>query len=222
MYVTKEKQNIYLDSWNYNAVLTLAALREKITAAGGRVKPVTAVTIHNYSYDDEIHENAARIERLKSCATLNPENAAKRAAVVKALEAKNAELEKQKPAPVVLPCASWITFELSGNACTISLDSNPFFPFYFSKTPINAAGEYSCDAGLEEMSKNDFPEEMLSRDFTQDQREAVAAALLDWIKAAPVSKIIWTVRRQRVPNRYNNSYHYEMIYDKERRAKIDF
>ena len=36
------------------------------------------------------------------------------------------------------------------------------------------------------------------------------------------SPIIRNSRRQRVPNTYNNGYHYETIYNKEKFVDIDF
>lgn len=219
-YIHKEGENIYLSAWEYNAALIFARVREIITENGGRVKPVKAATIHAGSYYDAIRENNMKIERLEQAT--GEKNAEKRAAVIAALKKENAQLENEKPAPVVAPCAAYISAIIGGEYISMQFDSNPFFPFYYIKTPVTG-GTYSGDACLEDLPHELFDlDNMWHRGATAAQREQAAQNIYAWIISAPRSVVRRDSHRRRVSNTYNNGYHYETIFEKERRSAIDF
>lgn len=52
--------------------------------------------------------------------------------------------------------------------------------------------------------------------------ESAAGAILSLLLAAPLSTIRHNTKRTRIPNTYDDGYHFETIPVKERRLKIDF
>lgn len=52
--------------------------------------------------------------------------------------------------------------------------------------------------------------------------ESAAGAILSLLLAAPLSAIRHDTKRTRIPNTYDDGYHFENIPVKERRLKIDF
>jgi hypothetical protein len=108
----------------------------------------------------------------------------------------------------------------------IQLDDNPFFPFYYQKTPIAEDNTRSNDACLDEIDKSwlwdcFFTTSDQKQDITADRKEA-ANIIFNKLLSASNSVIRRDSRRTRVPNTYNSGYHYETVYAKERREKIDF
>ena len=63
MYVAKDNQRLYLDSWSYNAALVLTELAKIVWNNGGRVKPVNKALITNRSLSEIIdkYQNSAII-----------------------------------------------------------------------------------------------------------------------------------------------------------------
>lgn len=57
---------------------------------------------------------------------------------------------------------------------------------------------------------------------TQRRIESAAGAILSLLLAAPLSTIRHDTKRTRIPNTYDDGYHFETIPVKERRLKIDF
>ena len=106
---------------------------------------------------------------------------------------------------------------MNGFYYSFSLDDNPFFPFYYMKTPIEN-GAYSGDACMEESSKSWLTDPLIGFGCPDSEIESAAGAIL----AAPLSTIRHDTKRTRIPNTYDDGYHFENIPVKERRIKIDF
>lgn len=112
---------------------------------------------------------------------------------------------------------------MNGVYYSYSLNDNPFFPFYYIKTPIDPKSEtYSGDACMEESSKSWFTDPLIGFGCPDSEIESAAGAILSLLLAAPLSTIRHDTKRTRIPNTYDDGYHFENIPIKERRIKIDF
>ena len=79
-----------------------------------------------------------------------------------------------------------------------------------------------CKPAGEEDKKEWFYDCFLSWGCSESDIKEGANLIFNMLCNAPFSEIRRFSRRQRVPNTYNNGYHYETVYAPERRAKIDF
>lgn len=112
---------------------------------------------------------------------------------------------------------------MNGVYYSYSLNDNPFFPFHYLKTPIDPKSEtYSGDACVEESSKSWFTDPLIGFGCPDSEIESAAGAILSLLLAAPLSTIRHDTKRTRIPNAYDDGYHFENIPVKERRLKIDF
>ena len=72
------------------------------------------------------------------------------------------------------------------------------------------------------MDKSWTQDEMFGLECPEEVINSAAEALFDMlIKAEPSVKRLETTKR-RVPNMYNDGYHYETVYEKETFRDIDF
>lgn len=222
----KENETLYLTTWEYNAALILAELEKIIINNGGRVKPNTPGFIVNRSLTRLEHETREKIaavsENIESGKAKNPDIAKN---YLKNLESDLAEVKKINNDPVKVDALSYIRFIYGAHMYYIQFDHNPFFEFYYSKTPIDGAGTYSRDACSEELSKDwlwDCFFATIKKPATAEDRREAAELIFNELTTAKCSFIRIDGHKTRVPNTYNSGYHYEFIRDKERRAAVDF
>lgn len=123
--------------------------------------------------------------------------------------------------PITVTHTSYISFILDDTYYYYQVDDNPFFEFYYNKTPITN-GKYSKDAGLEADKKEWLFDCFFKSNCGQPDIIEAANLIFNMLCNAPMSKIIRDGRKQRVPNTYNNGYHMETIYKPERIANIEF
>lgn len=228
MFFMREGEKLYLRNWEYNTALMLDELEKIVVNMGGTVKTQTSGYIVNATIYDKIedarHNKAvftSHIDLFKNKPELRE----------KAIAAANkyADLEKELQAvadrqeAVKVNHLSYITFYLDGFVYYFQTDSNPLFPFYFSKAKLDKNGTYSRDAGLEESKKEWLWDSFFNADRLcwDDLREAAYILFNELVGAAP-SKIIRDGRKQRVANTYDGGWHYETVYAPERREKLDF
>lgn len=219
MIVTKENQRLYPATWEYNAARITTELARIVENHGGRVKYGNAAIISNRSISGALMEKEQRATQLKA---LNAENEKEiRTAAIKALEKEIEELKQIDNTPRRVTHTSYISFVLDNNYYYFSVDSNPFFPFHYIKTPVNN-NKYSQDACCEEDKKEWFFDCFFSWKCSDADIKEGANLIFNMLCNAPFSEIMRDNRRQRVHNLYNNGYHYETIYAPERFAEIDF
>ena len=200
MIITRENERLYLTSWNYNAALVLSELAKIVINNGGNVKPTKTAIISNRSVDAVIRENENRIERLIS---------------------ENESLKGINNEPIKVTHLTYINFTIDGVYYSYSVDDNPFFPFYIYKTPIKD-GKRSADAAGVEDKKEWLFDCFLKMNCSKSDIVEAANIIFNMLINSNNSPIIRNSCRQRVPNTYNNGYHYETIYNKERFVDIDF
>ena len=126
--------------------------------------------------------------------------------------------------PVKVDNSNYITFVLDNYHYYLQLDDNPFFDFHFWKTPV-VNNKASKDAVAENLDKSWLWDCFLYSDerrAANDDRKEAANLIFNALISAPECKKRIDSHRVRVPNSYNNGYHYETIKDKERFETIDF
>ena len=219
MIVMKDNERHYATSWQYNSARILTRLAQLVTAQGGKVKPLHPAILSDHNLEDAIQEIEARI-----CTLTERENESHSDAQTLALQTCLSRLDRLRAipnTPITVTHTSYISFAMNGLYYSYQLDSNPFFPFYYLKTPIEN-GTYSSDACLEDDPKSWFTDPLVGFGCPQSEIETAAQAILALLLAAPLSTLRHDTQRTRVPNIYDSGYHFENVPVKECRFKIDF
>lgn len=219
---------LYLKNWPYNAALIMDELHNIVENNGGKVKPHTGAptVISNHTLDSAIRKTTDRLNQLEAIEAEKPGQNQHR---TEAIKQYRADLEKWQhidntPREVrhTTWSASYITFTLDNMLYYYDTDDNPFFEFHYKKTPIAKDGTVSRDAYLMEDKKEWLYDCFMRFDTSDADRKEAANLIYNMLVKAPVSEIYREKRRMRVPNMYNNGYHYETVYEKERREKVSF
>lgn len=219
MIVLKENERLYPKTWDYNAARITTALAKIVGNYGGRVKYGKSAIISNRTITGAIVEKEDRAKQLKM---LNAENEKEIiTAAIKTLEKEIEELKQIKNDPLTVTHTGYITFIFEDNYYYFSIDSNPFFPFHYIKTPIKN-NKYSKDACCMEDKKEWLYDCFFSWDCCDADIKEGAHLIFNMLCNAPFSEIIRDGRKTRVNNIYDGGYHYETIYAPERIGKIDF
>lgn len=220
MIVTKDNERHYATSWQLNSARILTRLAQLVTAQGGKVKPLRPAVLSDRNLEDDIQDLETRIRTLTE-----QENESHSDAQTLALQTCLSQLDRLRAipnAPIAVTHTSYISFTMNGLFYSYQLDSNPFFPFYYLKTPIEN-GTYSGDACLEDDPKSWLQDDSFIRhDCPDSEIETAAQAILALLLAAPLSTLRHDTQRTRIPNTYDSGYHFENVPVKERRLKIDF
>ena len=116
---------------------------------------------------------------------------------------------KDEAEPITVTHTSYISFVLDETHYYYQVNDNPFFEFYYSKTPIKN-GKRSRDAGLEADKKEWVFDCFFGSKCGQQDIIEAANLIFNMLCNAPMSKIIRGKHKQRVPN------------TQERLEKVDF
>ena len=127
----------------------------------------------------------------------------------------------EKSEPITVTHTTYISFILDETYYYYQVDSNPFFEFYYNKTPIKN-GKRSRDAGLEADKKEWLYDCFFGSKASQDDVKEAANMIFNMLCNADNSTIMRDKKRQRVQNTYNGGYHTETIYAPERLETLDF
>lgn len=123
--------------------------------------------------------------------------------------------------PITVTHTSYISFIMGETYFHYEINDNPFFEFYYMKTPIKN-GKRSRDAVFEEDKKEWVFDCFFGSNYAQEDIIEAANLIFNMLCDAPLSKIIRDKYKQRVANRYNNGWHFEKVYAPERLEKVDF
>jgi len=220
MIVMKENERLYLTSWEYNAARVLTELAKIVVNNGGRVKPLKTAIISNRSHTKALRGNEERIAHYKKIAAEGHgnektlEGIASMSETIERLKAFNNE-------PIKVTHTTYISFVFDGFYYYYQLNDNPFFEFYYQKTPIKD-GKYSKDSALIEDKKKWLYDCFFDVDCSDADVKEAANLIFNMLVKAKPTPIIRDSKKQRVPNTYNDGYHYEEIYKPERFAEVDF
>ena len=223
---TQENQTLYLTTWQYNAALIIEELEKIVTNAGGSVKPARhRGYIENRSYCEAAKEAEMRALRLEAYGKNG--NGEKLKNKISELREEAEELKKEaEKSRAAAGNLTYITFILNGKYYYMQFDENPFFDFFYQKTKVNERNERSRDIYLEKLDKKWLHDcfimlSMQKPEIAEDRKEA-ANIIFNILTSAKESEKAIDTYRKRVPNYYNNGYHYETVREKERFEKIDF
>jgi len=221
MFALKDGERLYLSSWEYNAMLIINELARIVKESGGRVKPGKTAVISNRSVSSRTRELAEKIDHLvkvnDDLGESTPRNTA-----IESYKREVGVLEAFDNTPVEVLGQSWLSFVLGDKYYSYSFDDNPFFDFRYQKATIRD-GKYNANACSEE-DKREWEQghEIWSHKLSAEERSDIARAIFDMLISARDSEIIRHKHKTMVPNTYNDGYHYEMVYEKDRYSKIDF
>ena len=121
-----------------------------------------------------------------------------------------------------VPAASWIEYKSNGTYIYFQADENPFFPFYYIKTPISEDGTRSADSCLDELEKSWLVDDLLRKGANDETIRKAAAGIYKALADAPLSEIRRDTQSITVPNKYDGGWHTEKIQAPERRKPLDF
>lgn len=217
---------LYLSNWDYNAALIIEELAAIVENNGGTVKPGTETIIENRALNENMRKAADRLTQLESIEADNPGTNEHRTDAIKRIRADIEKWERIDNTPRTVHHCTWssayISFKLGGMYYYYQTDSNPFFDFHYQKTPIDINGTVSRCACLENDPKEWLYDCFFRAEATDaDRREAANLIYNMLMKAAP-SVIRRDSHRVRVRNQYDGRYHYETVYEKERREAVNF
>lgn len=234
MYFTSNTQTLYPATGEYNLCLILSELATIVANEGGTIKPRTLGTIVNRTLYEIANDYRRDAENFRAHAEKEPDAvlAAKLERAAANATAKAEAVEAIPNEPRTIKATTYLEFTLNGYIYTVRTPENPYFieEYTYSKSKIDDAGKYPRYTYSNKLDIDAFMWDCFFRARTtengkaatdEDRREA-ANIIFNQIIAGPESKIARDGRRTRVPNRYNNGYHYETIYRPIEYAKVDF
>lgn len=219
MIVIRDNERLYLHSWEYNAARIISRLAVIVENDGGRVKPCHPAIISDRTREDARREYSEKLEHLEDLER-NTHNE-KRAEAIAEYRSRLDAIGTEDPDPITVTHTSYISFILNDTYYYYQVESNPFFEFYYQKTPIKD-GKRSKDAYLTEDPKDWLFDCFLRMNCSEADIKEAAQLIYNMLLSAKNSGIHREGRRCRVSNTYNSGYHYETIYTPERFEKIDF
>ena len=176
-------KHLYLSNWPYNAAHIFDELEKIVLNHGGAIVSTwrnTArekVSITNRTLNGAIREEKERIERLENLG--RPADHCKRD--LERLEAINNE-------PYITAYGDWqyISFVVNGMYYYYQVDRNPFFPFYYTKTPVTG-GEIDRNAWSYEDKKEWLYDCFFRVDCSQADRVEAANLIFNMLVNSSVS-----------------------------------
>ena len=216
MYVSRDGQRLYLGSWKYNAALILTELAKIIENNGGRVKPLYTAVISNRHLESIIKNLKDQIEGLESL-----KETEKIKNVIGNLSKELAELELIDNTPITVTHTSYISFIFDDFYYYYQVDNNPFFDFYYEKNHIKD-GKYIGNTYLEKDNQSWWNDCFLSFRCSEADRKEAANLIFNMLVSAEPSKIYREEEERKVPNAYDDGWHWEKVIKPNLYIKIDF
>lgn len=217
MYVSRDNERLYLNSWNYNAALILAELAKIIENNGGRVKPgLHTAVISNRSLEGKVKEVKGRIKNLESI-----EETEKIKFAIGNLSKELAELESIDNTPITVTHTSYISFVFDDFYYYYQVDNNPFFDFYYKKNHTKD-GKYISNTYLKKDKKSWWNDCFLSFRCSEADRKEAANLIFNMLVLSKPSEIYREEEERRVYNIYNDGWHWETVVKPNQYKKIDF
>lgn len=210
----------YLKNWDYNCARLLDALRRIIENEGGRVKQFPKYEITNRIVDHVIAEMTEKIEQLERVNQEHGSNEAREKAL-KEYREKLEEAQRFDNTPLELPIYHQITFILDNVFYEYVLDDNPFFDFILWKTPIANGERHVCLGEIIE-DKNWLFDSFFRFSCSDEDIKEAANMIFNILVKHPLCKLDREQTRKRVPNTYNDSWHWEVVVKPVQKRKIDF
>jgi hypothetical protein len=217
MIVIRENERLYLSNWEYNSCRILSELANIVDNHGGKVKPTKTAIVSNRTLAAAVRDLSGKLENMLEIQ--KNDFSEKRAAYI---ASKEKELEKCNAInndPITVTHTSYISFVLDDVYYSYSTDANPFFEFYYMKTPV-INDKRSQDVYLEKDNKEWLYDCFFSFSASNADVKEAANLIFNMLMTAKNSTPARNTTRKRVPNTYDGGYHYETIYEKERFENI--
>lgn len=116
---------------------------------------------------------------------------------------------------------TYISFIYDETAFYFQVDQNPFFPFYYTKTPVKN-GKFSKDACLDEFTKKWLFDCFWKSEVPDIIIKHAAQIIFEELIKARFSIIRRDSHWEKVPNAFSLGWHWEAICNPERWEKVDF
>lgn len=207
-------------TWGYNATRIINALTDIVEQNGG----IVSYKYHDYKlignrlHYDSILDTQKRLINLKENQwTIDKPD--------RALKFANKQLDNLKEgvnsfnnSAINMREGHYIAFKLNDYIYSFSFDDNPFFEHYYSKNQIIENNTYDNNYYLNKL-KDACPAWAFNGNVLEEDIKAWAQLLFDKLIESNSSAKVYD--RKRVPNYYNDGYHYEQIH-KSNMIKINF
>ena len=236
MYFYTQNQTLYPNYWEYSYFMVLEQLAELVKKNGGKVEPHRFNTgyIENRTLYEQIDRKEKDFERFKYWLELEKESGKltdteyntrlEKLTANMTTEIETLKVVENKPVKTNYP--GYIHFILDGFYYSFTyLEST--FNYVCAKTPVKADNTILNNIYSENVS-SEFLNKISDNNLFQDKKaykkaiKESAKILFNSLKNNPVSGVYRETTRKRVPNTYNNSYHYETIYSKDVYKKVEF
>lgn len=218
--IVLEGTRLYLRAWEYNAVLMMTALAELVRSKGGRVKPHEAFEVCDRSLRTKIELCERELDRLRQLSKVRPDSEAC-AQGIKSYEAEYKKLKSVNNGWRTVEQSTYISFVYEGFYYYYELDDNPLFPFHLIKARINADNKYP-QTYCELSSKDWWTDELLSSFCSEETIKISAQRVFEMLVKAKPGDVYRETHRQRVPNTYNDGWHWETVSDPVKMIKVNF
>lgn len=205
-----KEQTYYYTNWNYNAARLLDRLQRVIENNGGYIAETnppeyfyhafqTLYTIHNRTLAGAIRVAETRVNRLKEFQR-----------DASAAETELQRLQAIQAPPIKTRFTSYIHFALDNYYYELSFDNNPFFPFHYRKIKLNN-NQFTGDFYLEEFTKEWLCDCLFSYNCNNNEIKEISNMIFNALCSAPAVGEYIESKKTRVPNTYDDGWHYETI-----------
>lgn len=235
-----ETKELWFGGVEYNEARVIEKIGDLVLEKGGRIKTYKnehGVDIRARGYRDKMHRIQKEISRYESLLTKKEEYRERFLDTIAKKKEEIRDLERlEAAAPVIHSrfggyhgiCCQSINFVLDSTYFNFSFSYNAFMEDTYTKIKLTEEGEYTGRYYTELMTKENEPKEYFVDDLwtpcaKEETIEWVAAYILDRLSKVPASGRVIEKKRRRVPNTYNDSWHWETetIMDRAKR-KIEF
>lgn len=220
----RETKRQFCKTSEYNIARILTELAKIIENNGGEIiytKYMYNYSITNRTINNDIIEKKYKIEKIEEAAANAANNNEKRTEArnkyIEALKRDIEELETQHSdeanTPINCTHLHHIKFVYDGYYYQYHTNENPFFDFYITKAPLIDGKKYDANRYCNiDNNKTWLYDVFFKYGASEADIKEAANLLFNELVKAPEGEL--QKERHRVPNTYNNNYHYETIHEK--------
>ena len=212
----RKTERLYLTAWNYNAARILSALAVIVENNGGEIIYHSFdknYLISNRGVKNVIEEKEHYIDLTRNCDKWKGRSVEE---LEKELAAYKEKCGNEAENPIFCTHRNYISFTYDGAYYKYYTDENPFFDFYYNKYPIEN-GKYDANRYAVEDKKEWLFDCFFGAGCSEDDIKEAANMIFNMLVKSAYSEQDY--EKKRVPNIYDNGYHYERIH-KKRMLKI--
>lgn len=214
---THEGQTLHLAAWEYHAALTIEALKQIAVRNGARLcsadrykDDIFAASKHGFIVNRTQNEIIHELESAaKGCNDAGAE-------VPPDILEKMTRYKNFPNDPVPMGCSVYLSasFVMGGVYYSFSMDTNPFFNFYYTKAEVfYFGGRNVCADSYAEVVPDSWYNTLPLCTLVEDEIiQKTADNIFTNLEAAAFSERVKPdTKRILVPNIHNDGYHYEAV-----------